>query len=88
MEGKCADLHCFRAFAERCESPVVSATAAPKPFLESAGRSLGGLTVVQASLRRLAPGEVRANLLRKCAKSFRTREHMSCSDKLACVLPA
>ena len=58
-----------------------------KAIKECAGKVLGNLTVCQALLRPLSPGEARASLLRKCARGIQSSPYLTCEARLESLLP-
>ena len=58
-----------------------------KAIKECAGKVLGNLTVCQALLRPLSPGEARASLLRKCARGIQSSPYLTCEARLESLFP-
>ena len=71
--------------------PLIKGLAEPSEgqvsILKQSGVLLGNLTVIQAQLRQMDPGETRAGLLKRCAKGFRNSPFLTCHDKLRMLLP-
>jgi hypothetical protein len=57
-----------------------------KENINRAGRILGDLTVVQALMRNLNPGESRSKLCQKALKGLNSKAYMSCDPKLSIAL--
>jgi hypothetical protein len=55
-------------------------------LMETGGRALGNLIVVQAMVRALKAGETRAGLAKKCIKSVSRRKFLSFDPKIDVML--